>query len=495
MEKNEIILFQKMMPVLDETKDGKTVFSVRYDYIDPGHYTFDSALSEDIYMHSSESDRESSQTEFIDAEFAPDLDEDIKPYLIIAAMSGALSGTLSLKEIDADFLSNIGDGSRDSKWKDYIIKAANISGYKKSNYKEAVAFLLKCAVSLTDDLFHDQKERLKLFVRDLATNPSLAGFLFSLLSQFTGYKYSFDEENNVHKEPVPPYYAMGENDAEKIVYGVLYWLFYLVIDELITKRNILDNIKLPKELISVLKELLSKDFIRNTPTDIESAEKLFSNWIGKIFSGEKVDEDGNTFNMEMVVEEQLNQAFPVLLNECLTRAAYSVYKVGMIIKNNSITSFDQLKNIDLREIIPFDNKIVLHMIVVSNAAFVGVNVTGAIGKALYKKMVGDRSFSCVLLSEISIAGIGKLIFAVAADYKYLTNDFGVILEKVFRSKKKDCDLYDEFEENVDESYFSDDVFDSLSLDAMQSRILYSFENLAVLNDIANTKKKDEIEKK
>lgn len=121
-------------------------------------------------------------------------------------------------------------------WNKYVVSFAQIIGYKKKDSKGAAQFNLNKSLSLlNEDITDAAADLYQVFLKNLASHPSLAGLLFSIVSQFSGVKYSFNDKTEIEKENLPEYYTIGESAAEKILYGILYWVFYLAADAIISK--------------------------------------------------------------------------------------------------------------------------------------------------------------------------------------------------------------------------------------------------------------------
>ena len=127
------------------------------------------------------------------------------------------------------------------------------------------------------------------------------------------------------------------------------------------------------------------------------------------------------------------------------------------------------------------------MCLISSTSFVGVNLSVAALKALAAKKAGNRKFLDTFLTELNIAGIGRLIFACAADSKFWGEDIKPIFQRKPHSHAASDGTYEHIEE--------EEAFSSLSLDAAQARLLYCFENLAVQRDILHTEKAEIAAKK
>ena len=474
------------------------VAPVKYDRIDSNHYSFTVDIDETIHIRMDESEQTSEKSRFVDAEFQEDVPETERQYLALAAACGVAMGTFSLLPLNGKALVII-EKWEEKDWHKYIVSVAQLVGYKKKDYKGSVQFLLNRAVSFTEQMeSENDKGVIKNKLLELSSHPSWAGMVFSILAQFSGRSLSFDEKKGVRLNPLPEYYAIGNTITEKVVIGFLYWLFYLSADAVLSKRQILDEIGFPPELLKAIKAFVSLPLMKAIPRDFEEAEKEYSLWLAKTFS-ESDREDASDSLFRRVLRflnesdtEIKEQSFPVILNECLTRGLYIVRKVFLLVREKEIRSFSDLKRIEQIELIPFGNRLISHMLLVSNGAFVAANFSGAILKAVAKKKVGKREFANALLTEINIIGVGRFVIACAEDSKYWRDDIKVVFEKVFHPKGSNAQAEVVFQDSDESDY---DAFDILTLDAIQAQALYSLEYCYILRDLEHTEKPSDKESK
>lgn len=216
--KNELIVPQDSM--------FKEIPLVWYSAADDSRYVFESELQDGINITAFESDQLYDRDEYIDADYDDDIPEVDRSYLTVAVVSGFLTGALDSLNLTETILEKVSKWT-DKDWKKIIVPLAKAAGYKKSDYKGAVEYLKKRCISFVNaELNKEVQEGLDNLLNGLSSHPSIAGFVFSIFTQYSGKKYSFDK-SDVISENVPEYYAIGRNMPEKITYGFLYWIFYL----------------------------------------------------------------------------------------------------------------------------------------------------------------------------------------------------------------------------------------------------------------------------
>ncbi|WP_026518627.1 hypothetical protein [Butyrivibrio sp. MC2021] len=488
---NELVTRKKadLVSIKEQDVLFETEPKVEYALVDSSKYSFVYKYNDDIEVNMFESDRSFDNDEFIDAEFDDSISEKDHSYYIAAVASGLLTGAFSQLKLAESSLEKINKW-KNSDWEKYIIIAAQIAGYKKSDLKGAVSFLKDRFVPyVNDSLNKEVKEGLDEWLRFLSNHPSLAGLVFSVFTQYSGERYKFGEKQLV-KEPVPEYYAIGRNAVEKLAYGFLYWVFNVAVDVAVSNRTLLEDIKMPKEVMTLLKELYKFPIFRNIPSSYNDSEKLFSEWITKTFENSRYkDDEGEEkeFDLHEEIEslsvEAFNKSAPVLINECIVRCFYFLKKFTVEIKNKEIRTFADLDKVDIGAVLPFNNRLISRMVLISSGCFVGVNVTGATIKAVLNRDKKGGEFAKTLLAEVDIVGVGRFIFACVADSKYWSDDIKVILQRRDK-KKKGKDI--SFEDCMADEQTSSDAFAALTMDAIQTRILYSLETVAILKDIEHT---------
>lgn len=490
MANNQLVPFKPQLPaVLKKESKEPQLTIVKYEPIDSQHYSFSYTLADDVEMRMDESERATDYTDFVEAEFVDSVPESDKTYYAIAAASGILTGALSMLHLNEEQLKAI-DEFKEKDWKPLIIGIANFIGYKKSDYKGASKYLVSRAVRTIE-----KNEKTKECLTVLADHPSLAGLVFSVLQQFYGKAIAVSDNGTISKHKLPDYYVVGDTNAEKIVCAVFYWLFSLAADEAISKRHVLDELGISKELLAKIKEFANIPFVKNIPTNYEEAEKQFSKWLGQTIVGaelynENEDEDQKVNPLFAIMRFALNFAedsFPVLINECIVRSLYILVRICSEIKARQISSFEELMGIPAADILPVEGRVLSKMCLIASASFAGANIAGATLKAVKDKKKNGKKFSDTFLAEINIAGVGRFLFACAADSKYWGEDIRIMLQRAKHASGEHTEEGPSIDEN--------EAFEPLVLDAIQARILYCLESVLVRYDISKTAKPEIAEKK
>ena len=469
----------KLPEILKKKIEQNPMPMLTYAPIDSSHYSFTYDFDETVSFRMDEAENTTRVNDFVEAEYSEYVQESDKVYYAIAAASGALTGALSFIKLSEEQLRKI-EQFKKTDWQPIVIYVAELAGCKKKDYKSASKYLVDQAVR---KIMKD--ETVKEYLTHLAAHPTMAGLVFSMIVQFSGKQLTISESGEIKASKLPKYYYVGDTNSEKIVSAILYWLFTLAANQAQSKRSIIDNLGLPTELIKKVKAFVNIPFIKNIPNSYEEAEEQFSNWLRNTISGAELvsDEDGEgqqklILKLMKIVLELGNDAFPVLINECVVRSLYILVRLCDVIKEKNVASFEELRSIPAMLVLPQNNRILSKMCLVASASFVGVNLSIAALKAISTKKAGDRKFLSAFLTEVNIVGIGRLVFACIADSKYWGDDVKPRFQRKPHSHKKEDDSFDWTE--------GESSFTPLALDAIQARLLYCFENLCVRKDIEKT---------
>ena len=491
MSENQLVPKKSVLPAVFKKAEEETHLAiVNYEKIDSAHYSFSYRFDDDVEFRMDESDQAADATDFIEAEFDEGVEESAKIYYSVAAASGILTGAISMLHFTEEQLKAI-DTFKEKDWKPIVVSVANLIGYKKNDYKGAAKYLVTRAVRTIE-----KNEKTKETLAILSEHPSLAGLVFSVIAQFSGKAVCVNENGVISKHKLPDYYTVGETNAEKIVCAVLYWLFALAADEAISKRRVLDEIGISAALLKKIKEFANFPFMKKIPSDYEEAEKAFSIWLKNTITGaelysESEEHEGKTNPLFALMGIALNLAedsFPVLINECIVRGLFVLLRICTEVKERKITSFEELMDIPAASVLPESGHVLSRMCLIASASFAAANIAGATLKAVKDKKTKGRKFSETFFAELNIAGIGRFLFACVSDSKYWGEDIRILLQRNGKSKQTHTQHeYEPFEEN--------DAFKPLSLNAVQTCLLYCLENILVQYDISHTQKPEVAENK
>ncbi len=490
MSDNNLIPVRHLLPerIRKEEKEENYAI-VSYEKNDSAHYSFFFDFDNGYSYRMNETEQSTDQTDFVDVDFDEEVPESDRVFYAVAAACGILTGTLSMVHLSEEQLKKIEEFKKKD-WEKIVIGAGVLSGYKKSDYKGACRFLLSRVERIVK-----KAGKIEIASTVLAEHPSLTGLAFSIITQFYGKKIVLDETGEISFENLPDDYVIGQTNGQKLICAIFYWLFSLGMTEIRNKISIVENMGIPKELRKAVKNLFKSTILKDIPTDEEEARRMYSGWVRNILGRLEKDVDENIygknnplFSIMKLVLNVAENAFPVLINECLVRGMYVLLYAGRTARERGITSFKELSEISLTEILPEDQHVLSKMCLISSASFTGANLAGATIKALKEKKVNGKKFSDTFISELNVAGIGRFLFACSAASKYWGEDISILFQ---RGKKRKTQTTEEPDQNFEDN----SAFDPLVLDAGQARLLYSLENLSTVYDIKETKKSNNAKNK
>lgn len=485
---------KNLMPVLPKSHKPEQVVAVRY-MMDNDQPSFRFDFDDSVSFHMHNANNETDESESSKEAFENCVGENERVYYHFASLCGLVSGLFSAFSISNDKLEKFQDLSNKDlrKW---IVAVAKLSGYKRTDYKGAIEYLIQKAYAFTEAADTADKEKAFNQFPELAFNPSFAGLVFSVITQFCGESFFVNSKNEVKSKRVPDYYAIGETTVQKIVFGIIYWLYYMAVN---TAKLQLNKLSLDPHVITILGLINDLPIVKSMPKDELEVERIFSSKLKEFYVKyfpEKRFENAENENEEELDSEFFKknikaQLFHVLLNEGLVRGTFFVVKTLELANEASVSDFDELQALPFNEAAPWNNRIVSKMMVISTAIFAAIDIAGGVVKCVKNKKYKGKDFVLSFIAEVNIVGIGRFFFAVAEDSKYWNVNFKVLLQRVLNKAESsgEGDQWRLAEDEVDEA------FNVLTLDIVQARVLFSLQNFLILHDISCTGDQDEKEKK
>ena len=251
-------------------------------------------------------------------------------------------------------------------------------------------------------------------LRDITHHASPLGLICSILTQFTGLCYGYDKYGNIKTVNVTPY--IGKTFEEKIKNGTVKWYFHLLSDfagNSKTRKGSTMGTGIPGPFMSFLKETSSIPVIKQLCGKSESGEYEFSKACNDLFLGNTFDFEFD-LRTEMGITHQMfenKQYLPVLINEIIVRAFYSVSRLIRELEEKEISSFEDFNKIDMKRVLPFNNKNLTHMLTISCTVFTITDISGSAIKSALKNGNNKKSFALDLLQGINYFGIGRMFCA------------------------------------------------------------------------------------
>lgn len=398
---------------------------------------------------------------------------------LLAITSGAIAGL-----IDSFFVGKF-SLERANEWgiektNKFVKKIAHLNGYEGRNLSGAIAFMERKFAIAADSKTADFGGGLQHHLHDFSHHFSLCGLMCSIYTQFSSKVIGTDTNGKLKIADVDKSH-IGKNFAEKVLFGIVHWFFHMVSDMAGSKSTAGKGTGIPGPILSLIKEASVLPCFR----DRKIGENEIRVWISKLFNGTllaKRDKNGKIiepvkFDLRSeigILQEFGRQSVPVLINECLVRGMYFLRRLNIAINEADINSVKDLENIDISELLPFNNRIIRRMVTVSSGTFLAVDsIDAAIKSAIKNKGINPKTFVDFAVN-INYVGIGRFVIACKADGS-------IVAEDIREEKEKKVEIENEFEKGVAN-------LECLSLNYEQLRVLYSLEKLILEDDISITEK-------
>ena len=404
----------------------------------------------------------------------------------IAISSGILCGALDILWVDSFDLRRGREFASD-KIDEFVIRTAGLLGCKSTDLKSSVVFLEKKFPIPSDGNTSDFGGGRQHHLRDFAHHPTLAGLVFSLLTQFTYKSYGTDVNGSFIIVDVPEKSKdfIGQNVTTKILYGTITWFFHLVSDVAGSSSSAGNSggTGIPGPILSLAKEVSALPFFRN----LDIGDNSLSVFLSKLFNGTLLarhDENGTIIKDSVlkfdlrgefgVIAELERQELPVITNECIVRIFYFLRRLAIEIRKNHVRSFNDLNSISWGNVRPANNPTIARMLTIATGVFTTIDV-------------GEAVLSHKYWVSVSYAGVGRFAIAIGQDVVWCLKA---------RNVKKIKQMYEEIKRfsytQVDERIYKRIGCDMMDVDKLgltvdQTEILYNLEYYKTLDDIHHTK--------
>lgn len=385
----------------------------------------------------------------------------------ISACSGVLCGFIdsffvgefNFEELKADSNKHVNK---------FVEKYAKLSGWDGNGRLEsAVEFLEKKFPVDQDNVWKASgisSTRLH-HLEDLAHHPTPCGLFFAIVVSFFRCAFFVDKDGKWHVEIL-------ETDTKKLaklwipilVSGILRWMVYVAESKYLEKEGkelpkpiskllktiaytpgIVDILKvsmnwfghlvsdmagskqtagggmgIPGLFLSLLKELSSLPYIKDT-----NLPKIVSDW----YSKDKID-----MRAELaIIEYAGRQAIPVILNECIVRTFFFVRHLIEEKKNAG-----EWKKVNWNKIVPWGNRTINRMLTIATGTFTTVDVADAAIRSVVKN--GGNVYNPKLYADfvlrINFVGLGRFAIAVGTDIHMGAKREKLRKERMFRQSEQ-----------------------------------------------------------
>jgi len=340
---------------------------------------------------------------------------------MVAVGSGVIAAIIDLFWV-GDFSLERGREWGSEKVNEFVMKVAKWNGYEGDDLTGAIRSLENGFGLASDTNTSDFGGSLQHHLRDFAHHPTPVGIFFSMLTQFTGNSYGTDKNGVFKIVEVQNKQFIGEDLPQKILFGFIYWFFHMVSDMAGSSNSPGAGTGLPGPILSLLKELSVLPFFEN----LKIGDSNFSLWISKLFNGTLLaqrDENGKIikpFRFDLRAEigvgyELGRQAVPVIVNECLVRGFYFIRRFFIELKEKKIRNIKELDLIDIKKVLPFNNRTIVRMLTISTGTFTALDLGDATIRSAIKSKGQSALFLKEFLLKVNFIGVGRFAIAIGTD--------------------------------------------------------------------------------
>lgn len=377
----------------------------------------------------------------------------------LAVSSGILAGI-----IDSVF---VGEFSLDkaSKWgqdkvEKFVMKTAKSQGYSGDLQSGAIRFLENkypvAADLATDDFGYGWQHHLQ----DFTHHASPIGLICSILTQFTGEVYGVTGDGvfQAVKINTNDPQLIGKTFKDKIICGTINWVFHLVSDMAGSSGTVAKGglgTGIPGPFASLLNELSALPFFRQISAG--GQKELFS-FVQKLFNGnllvttDKEKKVVSSVSLDLrtevgIAHELGKQAIPVLINECMVRAIYSIRQLA-----TELSQAPDLYSVNWNNLLPAHNRTIDRMLTVSSMTF---SIADTADAAIHAAIDSGTNWilSATFVTRLNYVGLGRSAVAVVREINNEQKEAQLLHEKMLLSEQK-TDIFlaqlQEFKEQLEE---------------------------------------------
>lgn len=299
----------------------------------------------------------------------------------------------------------------------------------KDDLKEAISYLEGKAELPGDKLTSKFGGPNYHHLKDFEHHPTVVGLIFSLVAQLTGYGCGTDTRGKFVSYKLPEG-VRGKNFADRIYKGTYIWALHMISDFAGSKNNPGKGTGIPGPILSFFKEISSIPGIRSMAGVDKTGEYNLSKIATQLFEGayfEEKDEDCKVIKDTVVrfdlrtemgiAHEVSKQMIPVVVNECIVRAFYSIRRFALEVKNKEISSLEDLKKLNPKVYLPYNSISLTHMLTVSTVTFTAIDGTSAAIKAGLKNQGIKDTFILDTLLNVNFVGLLRCGLSVGSEVK------------------------------------------------------------------------------
>ncbi len=348
---------------------------------------------------------------------------------LISAASGTLTAAMDILWTEDFSLENAHSWGTE-RINQFVLNVAHKRGYKKQDLAGAITALENDAPIAADKLTNNFGGGLQHHLRDFSHHPTPTGLLFSIISQFSGKGYGADVNGKFWITDIP---GWTKPDLVTGLYqGSVVWALHMVSDMAGSSSSVRMNKEgtgLPGPLMAFFKELSSIPGVRALAGKDEKGHYKFSQTCSKLFNGTltgehdengKLIKSGPKFNLRTelgLAHESITsrQYIPVLINETLVCAFYSVSRLVRRLKMQPINDVQDLNFLDFSTFLPWRSPALQHMRTLAASTFSIIEITTA-GIQAYVSNKGNKAATVTdFIQKVNYIGMIRLTVAGSSE--------------------------------------------------------------------------------
>lgn len=364
----------------------------------------------------------------INTEFDPLTSKADKIDYLGAATCGLLCATLNQFWLGKFSLLDAHKWGKD-KTDSFVIQVAKIVGFKGDDLKSAIRFLEGKYPLAADKATSDFGGGLQHHFRDFTHHPTIAGLVFSIMTQFSGTAYGTNTAGEFISVAIEDASVIGKDFSEKIIFGTFKWAMHLISDMSGSSSSIGEGTGIPGPMLSFFKELSSSKLMQDISVQYKDGNISLSEALSKIFNGSYFTDPktGERIRFDLRTEIGIfghiaKGAVPVLINEIITRAFYMIRRIMMVVGEQNIISYREFREVNPELYLPINSRSLTRMLTVSSGVFFTVTTSATAINSAIKSKGNGHLFAGDFLLNINYFGIARFTLACVADYRFIIED-------------------------------------------------------------------------
>lgn len=272
---------------------------------------------------------------------------------------------------------------------------------------------------------------------DFAHHPSPLGLIISVVSQLSGKtygwntklgKYAWVDVTNSNAK------VGGSNIFEKFFNAIINWSCHLISDMAGSSTAKNGGAGIPGPIMSMLQEGAVL-FKKSDP----NLQVSFQKFLNDAYKGKLKGQNGVPFDLrtELGVYKHIGkQSLVVIINEIIVRAFYMIRRIIQEIKENSIKTVKELKNIKWMNVLPVKNRSVVRMLAISMTTLTAIDIAEAGIRAAIESSGNGYIFLSKFAFGINYIGVARTIIVDVTD--------GIMGAKLERNRNKRIEELNEY---------------------------------------------------